>query len=78
MKYLTRGEFEARYPRRAGGVAIDGIITSDLHLNEDATILGMVEAPVFIHGDTHVVVTGVVESAVVYDPCEPADSECGG
>jgi hypothetical protein len=64
MHRLSLPEFERRFPRRPSAAVIDGIVTEPVHIEQDTTITGLVEAPVVVRSGAQVVVTGLVDGPV--------------
>ena len=64
MKYVTRTEFEQRFPRKESDAQIDTIFPGSLTLDQDATINGIVRGDVTVKSGVQAIITGVVNGSV--------------
>ena len=60
MKYVTRNEFEQRFPRKESDTRIDTIFPGNLSLDRDSSINGLVKGDVTIKSGAQALITGIV------------------
>ncbi len=61
MKYVTKEEFEERYPRKDEGTEITTIYPGNLTVDRNMVIAGIVKGDVAVKSGIQAVVTGVVK-----------------
>jgi cytoskeletal protein CcmA (bactofilin family) len=61
LKYLTKEEFEKRYPRKDEGPEITTIYPGNLIVDQNMVISGIVNGDVLVKSAVQAVVTGVVK-----------------
>ena len=65
MKYLTKTEFEERYPRKDDGAEITTIYPGDLTVDRNTVIAGIIKGDVAVKSGAQVVITGVIKGDLV-------------
>ena len=61
MKYVTKEEFEERYPRKDEGAEITTIYPGNLTVDRNMVIAGIVKGDVAVKSGVQAIVTGVVK-----------------
>ena len=61
MKYVTKIEFEQRFPHKQGDIQIDTIFPGSLSLDRDAVINGIVRGDVTVKSGTQASIPGIVQ-----------------
>ena len=68
MKYVTKSEFEERYPREDDGAEITTIYPCDLTVDRNTVIAGLVRGDVAVKSGVQAVITGVVKGSLSAEP----------
>lgn len=64
MQRISRNEFQTRFGRRPGAIALRDLYDRDLYVDRDAVISGWVEGSLYIRGGSQALLTGIVQGSV--------------
>lgn len=68
MRYVTKEEFEGRYPRKDEGSEITTVFPGNLIVDRNMVIAGIVKGDVAVKSGVQAVVSGVVKGNLLAEP----------